>query len=258
MIDVHCHLEQKDYEGKREKIILECKKRLKAIITCAAHPNDFNFTVSLMNDHVGFVFCSFGIHPLYIKDFGENEIGSAISKIENLRKNNDKIVAIGEVGLDYYWVKEREWQEKQKILFREMIVLSKKLDLPLLIHSRDAMADTISILEEEGMKNKKVLMHLFTERKFLQRIIENNWFISIGPSIGKSKDIKKITRDMPLNKIMLETDSPWFKQEGQDFGTPLNTLFVCRKIAEVKNLTEEEIEKQTDLNAINFFKLKLK
>ncbi len=108
------------------------------------------------------------------------------------------------------------------------------------------------------MKNKKVLMHMFGDRKFLARVIDNGWSISIGPGILTSKDKRKIARDAPLNKILLETDSPWFAQEGQKYGAPLNVKLVAKKIAEIKHLSIEEVEKQTDLNAIEFFGLRLK
>ncbi|MCX8194421.1 MAG: TatD family hydrolase, partial [Candidatus Pacearchaeota archaeon] len=212
MIDCHCHLEQKDYEKDRAKLIEHCKNELKAIVTCCAHPKDLLLTLKLVKENRNFIFCSVGIHPEYIKEISERETSETIKEIE---ENKREIVAIGETGMDYYWTKEQEFREKQKILFKKMIALAKRTDLPLVIHSRDATEDTIKILEQEDMKGKKVLMHLFNERRLLQRVIENGWLISIGPGIKKSKDIRKIARDAPINKILLETDSPWFAQEGQ-------------------------------------------
>lgn len=255
MIDCHCHLEQKDYDKVREQLIGQCKQKLKAIVTCCAHPRDIELTLKLARENKNFIFCAIGIHPEYIKEINDKEIDNVIKEIE---KNKGFISAIGETGLDYYWVKEPEWQEKQKFLFKKFIALAKKLNLPLVIHSRNASEDTIAILEEEGMKHKKVLMHLFSDRKSLAKVIENGWLVSIGPGIQKSKDIRKVARDMPLNRIILETDSPWFAQEGQKYGTPLNVKFALEKIAEIKKLSIEEIERQTDLNAVEFFNLEIK
>ncbi len=254
MIDCHCHLEQKQYQENREKIIQESKKELKAIVTCAAHPKDIQLTIDLTKKHKKFIFAALGIHPTYIKEITEQEIEAAIKEI---KKNKDNIVAIGETGLDYHWIKEPEAREKQKILFKKLITLAKELDKPLVIHSWDATAETINILEQQGMKNKKVLMHLFSDRKVIQKVIENGWLVSIGPGIKKSKDIRKIARDTPLNKILLETDSPWFQQEDQEYGIPNNVKIPCQKIAEIKQVSLAEVEKQTDLNAINFFNLKI-
>jgi len=255
MIDSHCHLEQKDYSQDRDKVIEECKKKLKAMITCSAHPKDIELTIKITKSYPNFIFASIGIHPEYIKDLDDKEINK---DIEEIGEHSKDIVAIGETGLDYYWIKEQEWREKQKELFIKLIQLAKKLDLPLIIHSRDASDDTINILEKEGMKNKKVLMHLFVDKKNLQKVIGNGWMISIGPGISRSKDIRKIARDAPLSSILLETDSPWFAQEGQKYGTPLNVQVPLEKIAEIKHLSIAEVEKQTDLNAISFFNLKIK
>ena len=145
-----------------------------------------------------------------------------------------------------------------------MLALSPKEAALFAINGLGAMqkpaelATLLDILEEEGMKGKKVLMHLFNDKEFLQRVVKNGWFISIGPGIAKSKDIKKIARDAPLDRIMLETDSPWFGQEGQKYGTPLNVKVACEKIAEAKKINILEVEKQTDLNAISFFGLDIK
>jgi len=255
MIDSHCHLEQPEYDKDREKIIGECKKKLKAVVTCCAHPKDIGLTLDLVKEYPGFVFATIGIHPEFIKELSEEDINLTIKKVE---ENKEQIVAIGEIGLDYFWIKEKKWQEKQKILFERMIKLANRLNKPLVIHSRDSSEDAINILEENGMKNKKVLMHSFREKKLLPRVIENGFYISIGPGILKSKDIRKIARDMPLNKIMLETDSPWFAQPGQDKGTPLNVKVAAQKIAEIKHLTTKEVEEQTDINTINFYSLKIK
>ncbi len=255
MIDCHCHLEQKEFSD-RDKIIKQCKQQLKAIITCCAHPDDLDLTFNLIKKYQGFVFCTIGIHPEFIKDINKKQIQETI---EAIKKNKQNILSIGEIGLDYWWIKEQEqeWREKQKILFRRLIKLAKELNKPLVIHSRNASEDTIKILEKENIQ-QKVLMHLFQDRKLLNRVINNNWFISIGPGIKKSKNIRKIARDMPLKNIMLETDSPWFAQPGQTIGTPLNVNIAAEKIAEIKKLSLEQIEKQTDLNAIKFFNLPIK
>jgi TatD DNase family protein len=250
MIDVHCHLEQKDYSPDLEDVIKECRKQLKAIISSCAHYDDLEKTLDIAKKHKGFVFCTLGLHPEYIKDLDEDRKKEYINNIE---KNKNSIKAIGEIGLDYFWIKDKEWQEKQKEMFIEFIELAKKLNLPVIIHSRDAMPDTIEILEKCGMKNKKVLMHLFGAKEFLPKIMENGWSISIGPLVLKNKEVRKIARDCPLKNIMLETDSPWFGDGKR--GLPTNVIKACEKIAEIKKISKEEVEKQTDINAKEFFKI---
>ncbi|MEM2713797.1 MAG: TatD family hydrolase [Candidatus Pacearchaeota archaeon] len=254
MIDCHCHLEQPEFDQSRDEIIKELQSKLKAVITCCSHPRDFELSLKLTKSWPGFVFCSAAIHPEYIKELSPSEIESFIEKI---KVNRDSIAAIGETGLDFYWIKETELREKQVWLFKKFIALARELDKPLVIHSRNASEEVINILEQEQMPNRAVLLHLFSERKLLKRVIENGWWISIGPGIARSKDIKKIARDMPLNKILLETDSPWFAQQGQAFGLPTNVFLVAEEIAKIKKLNIEEIERATDENAIKFFKLPL-
>ena len=248
MIDVHCHLEQKDYDEDREEVIDKCKEKMKAVLSSAPHKDDFNTAIDLHKKYPGFVYICLGLHPMYIRELSEKDISEAISFI---KRHKEELSAVGEVGLDYHHVKEEEWQEKQKEMFRRFIRLAKELNKPLVIHCRDAFEDTIKILEEE--KADRVMFHLFGDKKSCSKILDNNWFISIGPLLLRSKTIKKIARFMPLNRIMLETDSPWFGFGER--GTPLNVIKTSEKIAEVKKITSEEVGEQTDLNAKNFFNI---
>ncbi len=253
MIDSHCHLEQKDYDKDRDEVVEQCKKELKAVVTSCAHPKDFDLTMHIAEKYRGFVFPSIGIHPEYIKELRESEKDGLLEKIKQNRKS---IFAVGEIGLDYFWVKERNWQEKQKELFAGMINFAKELKKPIVVHSRDAMEDTIKILEQEDAKH--VLFHLFGARQQIERVIDNGWLISIGPIIARSKNHKKIARDFPLERILLETDSPWFGGEkgGNPLrGTPLNIKIPAEKIAEEKKLPFEQVWKQCGENAKGFFGL---
>lgn len=253
MIDSHCHLEQKDYDSDRDAVIESCKKELKAAVTSCAHPKDFDLTMQIAEKHKGFVFASVGLHPEYIKEISRKEINELLDKIKQNRKS---IFAIGEIGLDYFWVKERDWQEKQKELFTEMINFAKELKKPIIVHSRDAIEDTIKILEQEDAK--KVMLHLFGSRHHIEKVVQNDWLISIGPIIARSKNHKKIARDFPLEKILLETDSPWFggEKDGKPIrGTPLNIRIPAEKIAEEKKMPFGQVWKQCGKNAVKFFGL---
>ena len=252
MIDVHCHLEQEDFDKDREKVIAECAKRMKAVVSSAAAFSDLEKTLFMHRKHPNFVFISLGIHPTYIKEVNDLEIEQALAFI---RKNKSEISAIGETGLDYYHVKDEKLREKQKEMFERFIDLALELKKPIVIHSRDARDECIKILEKKGMKNKKVLMHLFQGKPLLKRVIENGWMISIGPNILKSKETRKIARDCPISNLMLETDSPWFGYGER--GTPLNVFKAAARIAEIKKIPAAEIEKQADLNAEKFFEINI-
>lgn len=260
MIDTHCHLEQSDYDKDRDIVIENCKKYLKAVITSCANPKDFDLTLKLVKRYNGFVFATASVHPEYIKELNEDEIRAYIDKI---KVNKERLVAIGETGLDYKWVIESEWREKQKQLFTRFIVLADKLSLPLVIHSRDAVQDAVEILEQHT--TKRVLMHMFTSRSLLKQVIDNGWLVSVNTYMLRSKNVKKIVRDCPVDKMVLETDAPWLgigengkiKPKDEVRNIPTAVQQVAEKIAAIKKMDLEDIEKKTTGNAIKFFKLSL-
>jgi TatD DNase family protein len=249
MIDVHCHLEQENYSKNRDEVIDSCKKELKAVITCCAHPKDFDLTMQIVEKYKGFVFATVGIHPEYVKEISENEKKEFLEKI---KENKDKIVGIGEIGLDFYWVKEKEWQEKQKELFIELINFAKELNLPLIIHSREAYDEAVRILEQENAKN--VLLHMFGANHLVKKVIENNWFVSMNTIVLKSKKHKKVVRDTPLEKIMLETDAPFLGVPGKR-SEPTIIRDVAQKIAEIKKMSFDKVWYNCGSNAVHFFNL---
>lgn len=256
MIDVHAHLESEDYSKDRQEVIDVCRKKLKAIVTCCADPKDWKRTKEIITKNKGFVFATAGIHPEFIGRIQAEETDAFFDVIRKEAKEGN-IIGIGEVGLDNHWIKEPVLRDRQKGLFIKFISLAKELNLPLIVHSRDAFPETVVLLEQHGMQNRKVLLHLFGDRNLLDRVANNSWLISIGPGIMKSKTTRKIARDISLKNLLLETDSPWFGF-AEKRGTPLNVFKAAEKIAEIKKISVEEVENQTDLNAIEFYGLKLK
>src|SRR3989344_5877258 len=110
MIDAHCHFEQKDYNLDREEVIASCRKELKAVINSCCHLDDYKLGMDLRKRHADFLFLALGLHPSNVKEFSQEDIENTCSF---LRKNKEEISAVGEIGLDYYWVKEKEGQQKQ-------------------------------------------------------------------------------------------------------------------------------------------------
>ncbi|MFH1432139.1 MAG: TatD family hydrolase [archaeon] len=249
MIDVHCHLEQKDYDKDREEVIKRCIEKMDAVITSCAHPRDFDLTLSLKKKHPDFIYICIGLHPEYIKELKPMEKEELK---ENIKENIQHISAIGEIGLDYYWTKEEEWRDKQKDMFRELIDFAKELDKPIVVHSRDAHQDTLDILEEKNAKH--VLLHLWGANQLVPGIIKNNWNVSFGPILLRSKKHKKICRDMPLEKIMLETDAPWFGETGTR-NEPTSVKNVIARIAEIKGIDSGIVDNLTTENAKKFFRI---
>ncbi len=272
MIDVHCHLEQKEFSQDLDTVIAACKKSgVKAVVTSCAHPKDLERTFEIASKNAGFVFPSLGLHPEYIKEIKEKEVSDYLEKI---KENKNKIVAVGEVGLDYFWIKEKAWQEKQKEQFAELIRFSREIKKPLVVHSRDSHQDTIKILENEDAKN--VLLHMFGAKDLIKNVWENNWLVSINYLVTRSKTYKKIAKDMPLGNICLETDAPWnglqklkgqlgkediiFKENKEQNlltlrNDPSTIKITAQKIAEIKKIPFETVWNACGENAKKFFSL---
>jgi TatD DNase family protein len=253
MIDVHCHLEQKDFDKDREEVIEKCKKKLKAVVTSCVSPDDFELSIEIAKKYKDFVFLCVGIHPEEIKEIAEKEKDEFL---EIIKKNKDYIVGFGEVGLDFYWIKEEKFREKQKQWFVEFIDFAKEIKKPLIIHSREAYEDTIKILEKEDAK--KVLLHLFGGLHLIKRVYKNGWYVSIGPVVIVSKKHAKIVNEMPIEFLLTETDAPWnspefFLKRERVRNDPTSVKFVVEKIAEIKNISFEEADRITTKNAIKFF-----
>ena len=254
MIDAHCHMEQRIYDADREAVIDACKSSgIKAIITSCANPKVWELTKKIVERHRGFVFACAAIHPEYIKEFTEEDIEKFMAV---LRKNRDSLVAIGETGLDYNWVQEPEWRVKQAELFRKFIALSKELDKPLVIHARDAYQETIEILEQEGAS--RVMMHMFGANDLARRVVDNGWFVSLNAIVLRSKKHGKVARDVPLDRLMLETDAPWLHPDGKSRNDSRSIRQVAERIAEIKKHSFDEVWEECGRNAVKFFGLPVK
>jgi TatD DNase family protein len=250
MMDVHCHLEHEKFKNNKE-LIQSFKKELKAVITSSPHPKDFDYTLQLKKEFEGFVFVCVGLHPEYIEEFSEETLDMFE---EFVKRNNSEIVSIGEIGLDYFWIKDEKLREKQKWLFEKLIEFAKSINKPITVHIRDAYEDALKILEATDFQ--KVHLHMFGGDKLIDKVMANEWKISVGPIILRSKKHKKIVKKLPLERIMLETDSPWMKIDGKE-SMPMDVKIVAEKVAEIKGTGLQEVEVETDKNAISFFNLPL-
>lgn len=256
MIDVHCHLEQKDFEKDLDDVITRARKEIKGIITCCAHPDDFEISLQIINKFPGFVFLTASVHPEYVAEIDENKIEEYFGK---LIKNKNVLVGIGETGLDYYWIKEEELRKKQIGLFIKHVELAKQLKLPLVIHCRDANKKCLEILERADVE--KVHWHMFGAEEFVKQVVDNDWKISVGPIILVSKKHRRIVEKMPIENILLETDAPWmapawFLKKRKERNEPISIKVVAQEISKIKEMEFEEVWKICGRNAIKFFNLK--
>lgn len=254
MIDSHCHLEQENYDVDREQVIEKCKKEgIKAIVFSCARHEDLCKSLDIARKWKGYVFMTAALHPGFIKD-----ITPEVKRdfMDTVKVNAREIVAIGETGLDFNWIKEEPWREKQKQLFIELIRFARELGKPLVIHSRDAYRESVEVLEKEKAGN--VLMHMFGDKELVDRLVGNGWFISTNAIVLRSKEHKKIIKRAPLERILLETDAPWLHPSGGGRNDPTAIKTIAEKVAELKGLAFDDVWLQCGRNAARFFRLPVK
>ena len=170
-------------------------------------------------------------------------------EINTIRKNKNKILAVGEVGID---LKESDNLEAQKKTFQKFIDLAIELDKPIVIHSRKAEAECIELLEKSGYK--KVVMHCFCgKRKLIERIVENGWHLSIPTSVNNSQQFQDMVRAVPIEQLFCETDSPFLHPLKERDNEPANVIYSYKKIAEIKKLKLKEVEKKIEENFNRLF-----
>lgn len=252
MIDAHCHLSVKKFNGKPNPLIgliEDFKKELEFIVDSAPNPNEAKTSLELSEKHKGFIFSTLGLHPVDALKLDEKEIESYI---EFLRENRNKIVGIGEVGLDYHYIKQDNEIKKSKEIFLQFIDLAKELDLPLVLHLRKAEQDGFKILVDNDVK--KAMFHFFSGKKDLAiEITKEGYYISIPVIMLKSKTMKKVAKTIPLEKLITETDSPWASPFNEEFNKPTNVKYEINEIAKLRNMDEKIVEKQVTENAKNLF-----
>ena len=248
--DSHAHLDDEKFNEDREELILEIKKAGITKFISAGYSLEGSIRAIELSKKYDFIYPTCGISPNDIPQT-EEELWKSLAKIEELIKENSKIVAVGEIGLDYYW--EKENKEMQKLAFIEQIKIANKYDLPIVIHTREAVMDTLEILKENPV-NKKGIFHCCPlNRELVKEALKLEFYISFaGPITFKnSKNANEIIEMVPNDKMLIETDSPYLSPEplrGRR-NDPRNVKYIAQKIADVKNMTIEEVAKQTYENA---------
>ena len=205
-----------------------------------------------------FMYSICGISPNDIPQ-SEEKLWKDIEEISKIIKqnNNKKLVAIGEIGLDYYW--EKENKELQKQAFIAQIKLANELNLPIVIHSRDASVDTIQILKDNPVNKKGIFHCCQLNQELVRQALELGFYISFaGPITFKnSKNAPDVVKMVPLEKILIETDSPYLSPEPNrgKRNDSRNVKYVAEKIAEIRDTSIGEIAKITYENAIRIFNI---
>lgn len=253
IIDTHAHLNHETYLGNLDEELRKIRESgVEKVIIPTVLPQDFEQVLKICEEHDE-CFAGLGIQPEEV----ENAPADWESEIIKFAKH-PKVVAIGEIGLDYYWIKDEKNHEIQKKFFETQILLANELGLPILVHDREAHADTFEMLKRLATKDIPVVMHCFSgSAEFAKQCVKRGMFLAFGgvTTFKNAKKAKEAVAATPLENLLLETDSPYMTPEphrGKP-NSPAYLKFVCEKIAEIKGETFDTIAKATTENAKRIF-----
>ena len=254
--DTHAHYDDEKFKEDREEVL---DKIYDAGVTkcinmgCDIKSSKKAIEIAQNHEHI---YCGVGLHPEEIPQ-NEEEMLKTLSQIKELATKNKKVVAIGEIGLDYYWRQDNK--ELQKEVFIKQIGLANELKLPVSIHTRDAIDDMIAIIRKYKIECGGVLHCCPFNRELVKHGLENGLYIGFGgtSTFKSSKNAKEIVNMVPNDRILIETDSPYLSPEPKR-GTrndSTNLKYIVEKLAEYKETEPEEIAKITYENAQRLFKV---
>lgn len=253
IFDTHAHLDSEQFEEDFDVIIQNIiNKKISLIVNPGCDIPTSKKSVEL-SEKYDFIYSAVGFHPHEAKYMDQD----AIKEIENLAILNNKVVAIGEIGLDYYY--DFSPRDIQEDVFAEQMELANKLNLPFIIHSRDASNDTYEMVKKYK-NNVDCVLHCYSQSKEMAKLyLDLGCYLSFaGPvTFKKSTNLQEVAKYTPLDRIFIETDSPYLSPEPKrgKKNEPSNVIYTGKKIAELKEISEEQLFKSTYNNAVRFFKL---
>lgn len=251
LFDTHAHLNAEEYKDDLDEVISRAQEAGVTNMVVVGFDRPTIERAMELVDHYDFLYASVGWHPVDAIDMREEDL----IWIEELA-SHPKVVALGEMGLDYHW--DKSPKDIQKEVFRKQIRLAKKVKLPIIIHNREATADILEILKEENAEEVGGIMHCFSGSPEVARECVNmNFYISLGGPVTfkNAKKPKEVAAEVPLEKLLIETDCPYltphpFRGKRNE---PGYVKLVAEQIAEIKGLSYEEVAAATTKNAKKFF-----
>lgn len=251
IIDTHMHIYDKKYNNEQLQVIEQSLALgVTKMIAVGCDYKTSLAAIKLANEY-DFIYAAIGLHPSDSK----YETDLSLSWIEDLLKQSNKIIAIGEIGLDYYWDKDNK--DSQKEFFIKQIVLAKKHNLPIIVHSRDSISDCYEILKNNPIKG---VMHCFSSSvEMAKEFVKLGMYIGVGGVVTfkNSKEIKEVVKTIDMNYILSETDSPYLTPEPYrgKLNIPGYTKYVVDAIAALKELSKETVINTIEQNVKDLFKI---
>jgi len=246
IVDTHIHICDAAFDADRDEVLENAVKAgVGAIIALGENMADARRNVELADKHP-LIHPAAGLYPTIIDPDQAEQMHTFI------RNERSKLIAIGEVGLDYWIVKEETQKELQKEILKGFIGLSLELDLPLNIHSRSAGRHAVTLLLENGAS--RVQMHAFDGKASAALpAVEAGFYFSVPPSIVRSRQKQKLVKHLPLSCLLVETDSPVLGPDPKERNEPANITISVKAIAELKNISEEAVIEAVTENTIRLY-----
>jgi TatD DNase family protein len=253
LFDTHVHLNAEQFNEDLEEVISRAKEAGVGKMVVVGFDRPTIERAMELVEHYDFLYASVGWHPVDAIDMTDEDL----AWIEEL-SSHPKVVALGEMGLDYHW--DKSPKDVQKEVFRKQIHLAKKVKLPIIIHNREATQDIVDILREEGAEEVGGIMHCFSgSPEIAQECVDMNFYISLGGPVTfkNAKKPKEVAQEIPLDRLLIETDCPYLAPHPNrgKRNEPAYVKLVAEQIAELKGISLEEVEKITTENANKLFNI---
>lgn len=252
LIDTHTHINCLEKITAEESVQNALDNNVEILLVPAATPEDIDIVPDLVKKFDN-VYGMLGVHPEDAKNWDD----AILDKIKQQVCHNDKIIAIGEIGLDYYW--DKKHMDLQKDIFIKQVKLANELNLPISVHDRDAHKDTFDILKEYN-KTSKIVMHCFSGSvEFSKECLKQGWYLAIGGVVtfNSANKMKEVAKSVPLDRLLLETDAPYLTPvpyRGKE-NQPAYVKYVAMEIAKLREIPYEEVAEATTKNAKFVFNL---
>lgn len=253
LFDTHVHLNARQFKEDREEVIQRAfDNGVQYMVVVGFDAETIPLAIEIAESYEN-IYAAVGWHPVDAIDMTDKDL----AWIEEL-SSHPKVVAIGEMGLDYHW--DKSPKDIQKEVFRKQIRLAKKVNMPIIIHNREATEDIIAILQEENAKEVGGIMHCYNDSiQYVQDCLDMNFYISLGgPVTFKNASLpKEVAKEVPLNRLLVETDAPYLAPHPNrgKRNEPAYVRLVAEKIAELREISLEEVSQKTTENAFQVFKI---
>lgn len=253
MIDTHCHIDFEDFDNDRDEVIKRAKDKLEYIIASGYNLESNEAVLKLSKEHEGFIYPTFGFHPVSSQNSTDEELKQAQ---EHLINNLSDIVAIGEVGMDYYYVTDKTLRERQQEIFRSFLDIANEYKVPIVMHVRDCEKKAVNIIPEYEDIPYFVFHCYGGSLKTAKRIMNmDNAFMSFSTMVCYSKHHQDLIEKIDLDYVLTETDSPYLAMTKDERNEPVNVVKAIHKIAEIKQMDVESVGEITTNNAKRIYKI---